>query len=150
MPTAYRVVDGDLLRTEADVIVNPWNRNTIPWWLLLPQGVSGAIRQQAGMQPFKELRKRGRMALGAAVATSAGELPYKGIIHVAGINDFWKASEKSIRFSVRNAVSLATTRGWTKLAMPLIGAGTGGLDPGNTEHIICNELERIDSKVVVT
>jgi hypothetical protein len=37
------VVQGDLLDQDVDVIVNAWNRNIIPWWLLLPQGVSGAI-----------------------------------------------------------------------------------------------------------
>jgi hypothetical protein len=30
------VVDGDLLDQDVDVIVNAWNRNIIPWWLLLP------------------------------------------------------------------------------------------------------------------
>ena len=36
-----QLVHGDLLDQEVDVIVNAWNRNIIPWWLLLPQGVSG-------------------------------------------------------------------------------------------------------------
>ena len=45
----YEVVDGDLLEQSADVIVNAWNRNVIPWWLLLPQGVSGAIKRRAGV-----------------------------------------------------------------------------------------------------
>jgi hypothetical protein len=36
--------DGDLLDQPVDVTVNAWNRNIIPWWLLLPQGVSGAIK----------------------------------------------------------------------------------------------------------
>jgi len=31
------VVDGDLLDQRVEVIVNTWNRNIIPWWLLLPQ-----------------------------------------------------------------------------------------------------------------
>jgi hypothetical protein len=31
-----RVVEGDLLNQPVDVIVNAWNRNAIPWWLLLP------------------------------------------------------------------------------------------------------------------
>ena len=38
------VVQGDLLDQDVDVIVNAWNRNIIPRWLLLPQGVSKAIR----------------------------------------------------------------------------------------------------------
>ena len=46
------VVDGDLLDQPVEVIVNAWNRNIIPWWLLWPQGVSGAIKRRAGYHPF--------------------------------------------------------------------------------------------------
>lgn len=49
------VVDGDLLDQDVDVIVNSWNRNIIPWWLLIPQAVSGAIKKRGGLQPFREL-----------------------------------------------------------------------------------------------
>ena len=48
-----RVVEGDLLEQQTEAIVNPWNRNIIPWWLLLPQGVSGAIKRRAGPAPPK-------------------------------------------------------------------------------------------------
>ena len=41
------VVHGDLLDQDVDAIVNAWNRNVIPWWLLLPQGVSGTIKRRA-------------------------------------------------------------------------------------------------------
>ena len=51
------VVEGDLLDQNVDVIVNAWNRNIIPWWLLLPQGVSGAIKRRAGTAPFREVRR---------------------------------------------------------------------------------------------
>jgi O-acetyl-ADP-ribose deacetylase (regulator of RNase III) len=47
----YDVVHGDLLDQPADAIVDAWNRNVIPWWLLLPQGVSGAIKRRAGLDP---------------------------------------------------------------------------------------------------
>lgn len=90
-------LQGDLLEQPVDVIVNAWNRNLIPWWLLLPQGVSGAIKKRAGYAPFRELRRHGVLPLGGAVLTSAGCLPYRGIIHVAGINHFWRASRYSIQ-----------------------------------------------------
>src|SRR5271155_1817653 len=102
-----KLVEGNLLDQDVDVIVNAWNRNIIPWWLLLPQGVSGAIKKRAGTGPFKELRRHGPIPLGGAVFTSAGRLPFKGIIHVAGINMLWRASERSIRDSIQNAMSLA-------------------------------------------
>src|SRR5688572_2165298 len=111
MPVVVRVVEGDLLDQKTDAIVNPWNRNIIPWWLLLPQGVSGAIKRRAGLVPFRELGSLGPIALGDAVYTSAGKLPYRAIIHVAGINMLWRASPKSISDSVRNACRLASEIG---------------------------------------
>ena len=45
-----RVVHGDLLDQDVDAIVNAWHRNVIPWWLLLPQGVSGAIKRRASFR----------------------------------------------------------------------------------------------------
>lgn len=117
---------GDLLDQDVDVIVNAWNRNIIPWWLLLPQGVSGAIKKRAGYGPFRELAKKGPIPLGGAVETSAGRLPHKAIIHVAGISMLWLSSEWSIRDSVCNAMQLASLKGYRSIAFPLIGAGTGG------------------------
>ena len=122
------IAQGNLLDQDVDVIVNAWNRNIIPWWLLLPQGVSGAIKKRGGTGPFKELRKHGSIPLGGAVLTSAGQLPFKGIIHVAGINMLWRASERSIRVSVGNALTIATEKGFRSIAFPLIGAGSGGFN----------------------
>src|SRR5512142_1882678 len=134
------ITDGDLLDQPVEVIVNAWNRNIIPWWLLLPQGVSGAIKRRGGTGPFKELAKHGPIALGGAVLTSAGKLPFKAIIHVAGINMLWRASEQSIRNSVRNSLALAYERGFQSIALPLIGAGSGGFDVERTKSVILDEL----------
>src|SRR5436305_11537259 len=111
-----RIAERDLLDQQTEAIVNAWNRNIIPWWLLLPQGVSRAIKRRAGYAPFRELARHGPIPLGGAVATGAGRLPHKAIIHVAGINLLWRASERSIRASVRNAVALARERGFRSIA----------------------------------
>ncbi len=144
------VVNGDLLDQPVDVIVNAWNRNIIPWWLLLPQGVSGAIKRRAGWGPFRELAKHGPIPLGGAVFTSAGRLPFRGIIHVAGISMWWRASERSIRDSVRNAMKLAEEKELTSIAFPLIGAGTGSFKMERCQEIMRDELEQITSELRVT
>jgi O-acetyl-ADP-ribose deacetylase len=136
------VVEGDLLDQDVDVIVNAWNRNIIPWWLLIPQGVSGAIKKRGGLQPFRELGRMGAIPLGHAVETSSGTLPFKSIIHVAGINMLWRSSERSIRDSVRNSISIAEMRGYRSLALPLIGAGSGGGKPAKVQSIIEDELTK--------
>lgn len=135
-----QIVEGDLLDQDVEVIVNAWNRNIIPWWLLLPQGVSGAIKKRGGYQPFQELAKLGAIPLGHAVLTSAGRLSFQGIIHVAGISMWWRASEKSIRDSVRNALILASDHKYQSVALPLIGAGTGGGSEENVLEFMKDEL----------
>lgn len=144
------VVEGDLLDQKVDVIVNAWNRNIIPWWLLLPQGVSGAIKRRGGTGPFKELRKFGAIPLGGAVITSAGKLPFKAIIHVAGINLLWRASERSIRDSVRNALKLAAEEGFQSIAFPVIGAGSGSFNQARAKEIVLDELRECDPALDVT
>ena len=142
-------ITGDLLDQDVDVIVNAWNRNIIPWWLLLPQGVSGAIKRRGGTGPFKELARHGSIPLGGAVLTSAGRLPFKAIIHVAGINMLWRASEWSIRQSVRNAMALAVEKGFNSIAFPLIGAGSGGFNQERARAIMEDELGKMDSQMEV-
>jgi O-acetyl-ADP-ribose deacetylase len=136
-----RVVDGDLLEQDVDVIVNAWNRNLFPWWLLLPQGVSGGIKRRGGLAPFRELRRYGVLPLGGAVLTSAGGLPFKGIIHVAGIGLLWTASPKSVALSVRNAMAVARDHEFKSVAFPLIGAGTGALRADTVTELMLETLE---------
>jgi O-acetyl-ADP-ribose deacetylase (regulator of RNase III) len=138
------VIEGDLLDQDVEVIVNAWNRNIIPWWLLLPQGVSGAIKRRGGYAPFRELGRKGPIPLGGAVETGPGKLPFKAIIHVAGINMLWRSSERSIRDSVRNAMRLASERGYRSIAFPLIGAGSGGGKPERVLEIMRDELARLE------
>lgn len=144
-----KIVEGDLLEQDVEVIVNAWNRNIIPWWLLLPQGVSGAIKKRAGYGPFRELGRLGPIPLGGAVITGAGRLPFKAIIHVAGINMWWRSSECSIRDSVRNAIALAAERSFRSIAFPLIGAGTGGSSAESVLSMMQDELGKCDFDGVV-
>lgn len=144
------IVDGDLLEQPVDAIVNPWNRNIIPWWLLIPQGVSGAIKKRGGLAPFREVRRHGPIPLGQAVATGAGRLPFKRIIHVAGIDMLWRASERSIRDSVTNALRVARECGLRSLALPLIGTGSGGFSEDRALSIIVETLEPEPDDLEVT
>jgi len=144
------VVAGDLLDQQVEVIVNAWNRNIIPWWLLLPQGVSGAIKRRGGLEPFKELGRHAALPLGEAILTGAGRLPYKGIIHVAGINMLWRASEQSVRGSVRSAMRIVEEKGFASVAFPIIGAGSGGFDQARALELMLDELGDMSSASDVT
>ena len=117
--------------------------------MLLPQGVSSAIKRRAGHQPFRELARLGPIPLGEAVLTSAGQLPFQAIIHVAGINLLWRSSEQSVRNSVQNAMKLVIKHRFQSVAFPLIGAGSGGTKKDLVSQWMRDELERIEFDGVV-
>lgn len=135
-----QVVKGDLIDQDVEVIVNSWNMNFIPWWLLLPQGVSGSIKRRAGLQPFRQVGNAGILKPGVAIITEAGRLKCKAIIHVAALNCLWISNEKIVRKCVRNAIAIAEAKGYSSVAFPLIGSGTGGLDPVKVSGYICEEI----------
>lgn len=144
-----QLVAGNILEQKVEVIVNSWNRNIIPWWLLMPQGVSAAIKKTGGTQPFREMAKLGPIPLGEARITSAGDLDYKAIIHVAGINMLWFATGYSVKQSVVNAMKIVNEKGFNSIAFPLIGSGSGSRSKKWSLTLMNNALETIDSKAKV-
>ena len=108
---------------------------------MIPRGVAGAIKKRAGLAPFREVARRGAIPLGHAVVTGAGRLPFTHIIHIAGIDMLWRASERSIRDSVANALRAAREHRIRSLALPLIGAGSGGFDEARVLALIIDTLE---------
>lgn len=145
------IVSGDLLQQTVDVIVNAWNRNLVPWWLLRPHGVSGAIKRAAGSAPFQELATYGPLAPGQAVWTGAGKLPYRGIIHVASITLLGRSDEQLIRTATRNMLTLAHQRQLPSIAAPLLGSGSGGLLAAMVQAIMTEECAEhpFDGQVVL-
>lgn len=143
------LVEGDILEQDVEVIVNAWNRNIIPWWLLLPQGVSGAIKKKGGYKPFQEVAKCGPIPLGEARETSSGNLTFKSIIHVAGINMFWFATEYSVKNSVKNVMKIVNDKGYKSVAFPLIGAGSGNRGLNWSLNLMLTTFKEIESNAVV-
>lgn len=128
-------VTGDLLEQEVDALVNPWNRNFVPRLLLLPHGVSGALKKRTGSAPWKALARHGIMKTGEAFVTDGGNMQ-QDLIHVAGLNLFWVATPQSIQRAAQSAVEAAWGRGYKIIAMPLIGAGVGGQTPSEVSNLI--------------
>ena len=133
-------VQGDLLQQDVDALVDPWNRNVLPRLLLRPAGVSGQLKRVTGPQPWRELARKGRLPLGGACITGGGRLP-RDLIQVAGLNLRWKATLESVRQSVCSALDAAWEAGYASIALPLIGAGTGGLPAPEVEEAIAAVLD---------
>ena len=77
------MVRGNLLEEPVDAIVNAANGR-----LAHGGGVAGIISRAAGPALQEEsdsiVRHRGPVPTGSAVVTTAGKLPFKGVIHAVG------------------------------------------------------------------
>jgi ADP-ribosylglycohydrolase/O-acetyl-ADP-ribose deacetylase (regulator of RNase III) len=133
-------LDGDVASREVDAIVDAWNRNVIPAWLLLPQGVSKAIKRAGGRPAMRAIARRAPLPLGCASETGAGDLAARWVIHVAGINLVWRSSVATVRYATRSALELARCLGARSVALPLIGSGSGGLAPELARETMLQEL----------
>jgi len=124
------VYEGYLCRLDVDCIVNDADGR-----LSHGGGVALAIANAAGekfKQESKELvRKLGNVDVGCAVATSAGDLNYKCIIHCVGpvwydYHGRWKEDEcsRDLHDAVLSSLQLADTKFCTSIALPAISLGT--------------------------
>jgi O-acetyl-ADP-ribose deacetylase (regulator of RNase III) len=122
------LVEGDITAQPVDVIVNAANSS-----LLGGGGVDGAIHRKGGPAILAECRQlrassygRGLPA-GEAVATTAGNLPARWVVHTVG--PVWNAREDRsplLRNCYANALRVADELGAATVAFPLISAGVYG------------------------
>ena len=136
-------VCADIASRLVDAIVNAWNRNMIPKWLLLPQGVSKAIGKAGGAKAIFEISRMGPVPLGGAVETTGFALKTTWVIHTDAIDGLWRASEFSIRNSARSAFELGHWLGARTIALPMLGAGSGGFSDVRTREILKEEAAKM-------
>jgi hypothetical protein len=65
-------------------------------------------------------------------------------------NAFWRASELSIKWSARSAVTTAEQHYLSSTAFPAIGAGSGSFKKKIALEILLNELSSINTNVGIT
>lgn len=122
------LVLGDITKERVDAIVNAANSR-----LLGGGGVDGAIHAAGGPQilaecrALRETRYPGGLPPGDAVATTAGDLAARWVIHTVG--PVWSASEDTSRVlasAYRRSLEVAEGLGATSVAFPAISTGVFG------------------------
>ncbi|MEU0549474.1 O-acetyl-ADP-ribose deacetylase [Micromonospora sp. NPDC005979] len=122
------LIQGDITDQRVDAIVNAANSS-----LLGGGGVDGAIHRRGGPAILAECRalrasKYGKgLRTGQAVATTAGNLPARWVIHTVG-PVFSAAEDRSglLRDCYANSLRVADELGASTVAYPLISAGIYG------------------------
>ena len=116
------VVRGDLLKLPVDAIVNAANGR-----LAHGGGVAAIISRAAGHALQEEcdllVEQKGPFPTGSAVVSTAGKLPFKGVIHAVGPRHGEGDEERKLERALVAAFALARERGWRTVAFPAVSAG---------------------------
>jgi O-acetyl-ADP-ribose deacetylase (regulator of RNase III)/ADP-ribose pyrophosphatase YjhB (NUDIX family) len=135
--TEIKIISGDITELEVDAIVNAANNK-----LVMGGGVAGAIKKKGGKIIEEEAVKKGPIKIGEAVATSAGSLKAKYVIHAATMGLDFQTDETKIRDSCRNALKVAEELKIKSIAFPALGCGVGGFPLLATAKIMAQEVFR--------
>ena len=130
-------VRGDITGQRVDAIVNAANSS-----LLGGGGVDGAIHAAAGpalLAECRELRRtrlRHGLSVGDAVATGAGDLPARWVIHTVGPNRHAGQTDPALLASCfTRSLDVAALVGARSVAFPAVGAGVYGWDVHDVARI---------------
>jgi O-acetyl-ADP-ribose deacetylase len=121
--STLELVEGDITTQEVDAIVNAANAQ-----LAGGGGVDGAIHRAGGPSIMTECRRLGGCPTGQAVATGAGRLEAKNVLHAVGpiYRDGKQGEPELLASAYRESFTLASELGLKTLAVPSLSTGVYG------------------------
>lgn len=128
---ALRLVEGDICERDADAIVNAANNE-----LWMGGGVAGAIKRKGGQEIEREAVAKGPVSIGQSVATGAGRLKARHVIHAAVMGRDLVTDASLIRNATLSALAKADELGLKTVAFPALGTGVGGFPLGACARIM--------------
>ncbi|GAA3968419.1 O-acetyl-ADP-ribose deacetylase [Actinomadura viridis] len=143
------LVQGDITEQPVDAVVNAANSS-----LLGGGGVDGAIHRRGGPEILDECRRLrashygGGLPTGQAVATTAGRLPARWVIHTVG--PVYSASEDrsdQLASCYRESLRVADELGIESIAFPAVSAGIYGWPVEDAARIAVGTVRSTPSKV---
>lgn len=140
---------GDITRFEADAIVNAANSS-----LLGGGGVDGAIHRAGGPSILQECRTLRETTLadglpaGQAVATGAGNLPARWVIHTVG-PVYSRSDDRSATLGscYASCLGVADELGARTIAFPAVSAGVYGWPMADAARIAISTVRGADTGV---
>ena len=126
---------GDITRLEPDALVNAANNQ-----LWMGGGVAGALKRAGGKEIETEALSKGPIPVGEAVATGAGKLNARYVIHAAVMGQDLQTNTEKIRQATRNSLLRADELGIKSIAFPALGTGVGGFPLEECARIMVREV----------
>jgi O-acetyl-ADP-ribose deacetylase len=134
---SVEVLDTDITTLAVDAIANAANTR-----LLHGGGVAGAISRAGGPAIDSESAAAAPIGLGDAVATSAGDMPSRYVIHAATMELGGPTSADVIRRATAATLWKAEELGARSLALVAFGTGVGGFPLEDAAAIEVDEVRR--------
>ena len=126
---------GSLLDLEVDAIVNPANS-----MLRMGGGVAGVIKRIGGEVIEREAVKHAPLPVGKAIATTAGRLKARYVIHSPTMETPGPTTREKVYKATYAALKLADEMGLRSIAFPGMGTGVGGLKPAEASEAMFKAL----------
>jgi O-acetyl-ADP-ribose deacetylase (regulator of RNase III) len=137
------VLDGDITRLDVDVIANAANDA-----LWMGAGVAGAIKRAGGDEIEAEALAKGPIAVGDAVATGAGSLKARWVVHGAVMGQDLRTSTELVERTTRRCLEVADELGARSLALPAFGTGVGGLPVEDAARVMVAAARAFEPRTV--
>jgi O-acetyl-ADP-ribose deacetylase (regulator of RNase III) len=134
-----QLIQGDITQVEADGIVNPANQN-----LIHGGGLAGLLASKAGPTMTQESRawvkEHGPVSHTEPAYTTAGDLPFKNIIHAVG--PVWGSGDEARKLTeaVTGSLQMADRLELESLALPAISTGIFGYPLSQAAEVILKAL----------
>lgn len=140
------VMTGDITKLEVDAIVNPANS-----MLIMGGGVAGAIKRVGGKEIEEEAFTFAPVPVGKAVATKAGKLKAKCVIHVPTMGKpAMQTTAHNVKLATKGALDCAEHLGIRSVAFPGMGTGVGGLSMEEASETMVKQIkQQIDLRTVL-
>ena len=134
---AIEVMQADVTTLEVDAVANAANTD-----LRHGGGVAAAIARAAGPELERESRERAPIGLGEAVATTAGEMPARWVVHAATMELGGPTSAEIIERATESTLAKAEELGCRSLALVAFGTGVGGFPLEEAARIMVGAVRR--------
>ncbi|MCK4364620.1 MAG: macro domain-containing protein [Thermoplasmatales archaeon] len=136
------VVKGDITQTKCDAIVNPANS-----FGFMGGGVAGVIKRVGGIEIENEAISNAPIAVGKAVATTAGNLPCKFVIHAPTMNEpAMRIDIENVKLATRAALKLGAELNLKSIAIPGMGTGVGGVPINDAAEVMVYIAKEFENK----
>lgn len=130
------VAKAELWSLPVDAVVNPANSLGI-----MGGGIGGSLKRQGGEVIQQQAMQAAPIAVGAALVTTAGQLPAKNVIHVPTMEEpGMKIGAENVRRAARAALIASDRNGFKVIAIPGIGTDLGDVPVEEAARAIVEEI----------